>query len=267
VAPFSLEWLNPVLDQCREDISLHSHPRAHDKPASAGVVGPVTDLDLSIEKRIIAASLRRYPQAGILSEESFPDPAALSEDLCFVIDPIDGTKEMVAGRDDFSISVGVMKKGRPVAGVLDFPRLGQRFTCEAGAGARVNECPLRLPDAPGPGGAVIAVSPTQLAATGLQPAWDRLRGWTQALVPVGALTPKVAQVLLGNCHAAVYLPLPGRSAFIWDYVAAALLLAEAGGGFFSFTKGNLLTTLPVRHDKGWIAGPPALCRQLSTVVR
>jgi myo-inositol-1(or 4)-monophosphatase len=262
MAFLSLDWLNPVLDQCREEVSRHGQLQVCDKPAPSGVKDQVTELDLSIEKRIVTAALRRFPHAGILSEESFPDPAALSDELCLVIDPIDGTKEMLAGSNDFAISVGLMKRGRPVAGVLDFPRLGYRFTCEAGSGAKVNGRPLRLPAAPGPGGAVVAVSPTQLATTDLQPSLDRLRNWAQELVPVGALTPKVAQVLLGNCHVAVYLPLPGRIAFIWDYVVAALLLAETGGGFFSFADGDLLETLPVRHDQGWIAGPADLCRQL-----
>ena len=267
MASLSLEWLNPVLDQCREEVSRHGHLQVRDKPAPSGVKDQVTELDLAIEHMLITAARRRFPHAGILSEESFPDPAALSDDLCLVIDPIDGTKEMLAGSDDFAISVGLMKCGRPVAGVLDFPRLGYRFTCEAGSGAKVNGRSLRLPAAPRAGAALVAVSPTQLATDDLQPSIGRLRKWAQELVPVGALTPKVAHVLLGNCHVAVYLPLPGRIAYIWDYVVAALLLAEAGGGFFSFTDGDLLETLPVRHDKGWIAGPANLCRQLSAAAR
>jgi 3'-phosphoadenosine 5'-phosphosulfate (PAPS) 3'-phosphatase len=49
------------------------------------------------------------------------------------------------------------------------------------------------------------------------------------LVPTPAFTPKCAAVLAGECDAALYLPVRPHRTAIWDYSAAALLLAEAGG--------------------------------------
>ena len=257
---FPLAWLDPVLDRCRSEI-LHGHGlRKWTKVGTGGRLDQVTDLDLAIERQLIAASLSAYPTAAILSEETHADPAALASDLCFVIDPIDGTKEMIAGRTDFAISVAVFQLGRPVAGVLDVPHRSQRFTCAVGFGARLNGRPLRLAEAPTLELARIAVSSAQRVEPSLLLSWRRLCAGT--LVPVGALTPKVAQVLVGDCHAAIYLPTPGKTAFIWDYAAAALLLAEAGGTLISFDGSSLLRTLPVEHPGGWIAGRSAICHQI-----
>jgi myo-inositol-1(or 4)-monophosphatase len=197
----------------------------------------------------------------VLSEETEPDPAALERDVCFVIDPIDGTNELIAGRADFAISVAVFVNGEPVAAVLDLPQRDQRVSCHAGRGASVNGRPITLPArASCLAQARLAVSPGQRSEPTLKAQWRQVDA--QAFHPVGALTPKIADVLLGHCDAALYLPWPGHFAFIWDYAAAALLLREAGG-----TDGvELLDGLPLRHHAGWVAGERRLCHDIRAAV-
>ncbi|MET7569324.1 inositol monophosphatase family protein [Streptomyces sp. NPDC005492] len=261
---FPMEWLDPILDRCRSELIEHL-PRSSVKTLDDGRVEPVTDLDLRIEGRLIAAALEAYPSADIFSEETHCNPAALASELCFVIDPIDGTKELIAGTADFAISVALFQQGKPVAGVLDLPFRGQRFTCTAEGGARVNGIPVYLQAPPHLRAAKLAVSPTQRADPSLASVWTRLL--PRGIAPVGAFTPKVAQVLCGDCHAALYPPKPGKSIFLWDYAAAALLLAEAGGMLMSLDGMSLLNTLPLEHSGGWVAGPADLCREIRLAMR
>ncbi|WP_159029612.1 inositol monophosphatase family protein [Streptomyces qaidamensis] len=264
MSDFPMEWLDPVLDRCRSEVLEH-RPRSSTKTLDDGRVEPVTDLDLRIEGRLITAALKAFPSADVLSEETHSNPAALASELCFVIDPIDGTKELIAGTADFAISVALFQHGRPVVGVLDLPFRGQRFMCAADGGARVNGTPVHLEEPPQLRAAKLAVSPTQRADPTLASVWNRLL--PRVIAPVGAFTPKVAQILCGECHAAFYPPKPGKSIFLWDYAAAALLLAEAGGMLMSLDGMSLLSTLPLEHSGGWVAGPADLCREIQSAMR
>lgn len=263
MSDFPMEWLDPVLDRCRSEVLEH-RPRSSTKILDDGRIEPVTDLDLRIEGHLIAAALEAYPSADVLSEETRCNPAALASELCFVIDPIDGTKELIAGTADCAISVALFQRGRPVAGVLDLPFRSQRFACSTDCGVRVNGRPVHLEEPPQLRAAKLAVSPTQRADPAFASVWTRLL--PVHIAPVGAFTPKVAQILCGDCHAAFYPSKPGKSIFLWDYAAAALLLAEAGGTLMSLDGMSLLNALPMEHSGGWVAGPAGLCEEIRSAI-
>jgi inositol monophosphatase family protein len=129
-----LEWLRPVLDRCRALIADHNSPRRWTK-SQQGRSELVTEIDLAVERLLIDAIRERVPDAAILSEESNPDPSALEQDTCFVIDPIDGTEELAAGQAGFGISIALFERGRPATAMLDMPAHDWRFESAAGAGA------------------------------------------------------------------------------------------------------------------------------------
>jgi 3'-phosphoadenosine 5'-phosphosulfate (PAPS) 3'-phosphatase len=60
-------------------------------------------------------------------------------------------------------------------------------------------------------------------------------------------------LLLGECDAAVHLPVDNRATFLWDYAGAAMLLAEAGGQFQTWVGEALLEELPAKFTGGWLA--------------
>jgi len=95
-ASVELGWLRPELDRCRELIATRSAPKRWEKSSSHGAAEVVTEVDLAVERLLIEAVGARMPTATVVSEESHPDPAALASDVCFVIDPIDGTEEFAA---------------------------------------------------------------------------------------------------------------------------------------------------------------------------
>jgi myo-inositol-1(or 4)-monophosphatase len=182
-----------------------------------------------------------------------------------VIDPIDGTEELAAGRPNYAISIALFEHGRPAAAVLDLPAHDQRFECSAGAGTQLNGVVVRLSRTQRVSEARIAVSASQLNSPHLRPFWTGIG--SAELRPTPAFAAKFAAVLAGACDAALYLPVHPHPTSIWDYAAAALLLDEAGGEFVSIDGTDLLQERPFLYRGGWVASPPALRDELLTVAR
>jgi myo-inositol-1(or 4)-monophosphatase len=259
-----LEWLRPELDRCRNLIADHKSPRRWTK-SQQGRGELVTEIDLAVERLLIDAIRQRAPDAAILSEESNPDPSALEQDTCFVIDPIDGTEEFAAGRPGFGISIALFERGRPAAAVLDMPAHDWRFESGARTGARLNGKSIRLSHVDALEEARLAVSATQYGTDSLRSFWDGVGA--AALIPTPAFTPKFAAVLAGECDAALYLPVRPHRTAIWDYAAAAQLLSEAGGWFGAADGTDLVEALPFEYSDGWVAVPTGLRDQLLAVAQ
>src|SRR3989475_9539435 len=80
---------------------------------------PVTEADRSVDA-VLRKELLREGE-GWLSEESVDDLARLAASRVWVVDPLDGTREFVAGIPEFCISIAMIEDGRPVAGGICNP--------------------------------------------------------------------------------------------------------------------------------------------------
>jgi myo-inositol-1(or 4)-monophosphatase len=250
-----LDWLRPTLDECRHLVRTgvrEIRQKHNDRRAEI-----VTDLDFAVERALILAIRHHIPAAAIFSEETEHDPRVLDESgACFVIDPIDGTKELVAGRRDFAISLAHYRSGLPVAAVLDLPHYGERFECGAGQGTWHKGRRVEFRQAwRGLAGLRLAVPASQANNAQLESVWARLNG--AELVPMPALAPKLATILRGECSVAVHLPMEEQETQLWDYAAASILLAEAGGVFVTWAGEDLVAARPLVHTGGWIAATSA----------
>lgn len=101
---------------------------------------PVTIADKAIEAALRAEIARRRPEDGVLGEEeglTNPGPKM------WVIDPIDGTLSFMTGTPSFGTLIGYAEDGLPVAGVIEIPAAGERWTGERGE-ARMNGVPARV---------------------------------------------------------------------------------------------------------------------------
>ncbi len=85
---------------------------------------PVTEADLASD-RIIADGLKQLaPNIPSLSEEQVTREQAGCPGLFFLVDPLDGTKEFVAGRDEFTVNIALVADGTPLLGIIGAPALG-----------------------------------------------------------------------------------------------------------------------------------------------
>ena len=104
----------------------------------AGKTGfdPVTAADRAAERAIRKAVTTAYPEHGIVGEE-FGQVAGAGR-FGWVIDPIDGTRAFIAGREDWSVSAALVVEGRPVAAALFAPATEELFLSSIGSGAMRN---------------------------------------------------------------------------------------------------------------------------------
>ena len=100
---------------------------------------PVTDADLAADRVIRAGLAARFPGDPILSEESADLSSRLSSERCWIVDPLDGTKQFVAGTDDYDVLIALVVSGRPVVAVSCNPPTGLICRAAAGEGAWVGK--------------------------------------------------------------------------------------------------------------------------------
>ncbi|HZK26887.1 MAG TPA: 3'(2'),5'-bisphosphate nucleotidase CysQ [Thermoclostridium sp.] len=96
---------------------------------------PVTEADKKANDFIVDKLKNKYPECAILAEESKDDPARLNNDWCFIVDPLDGTKEFIKKNDEFTVNIALSYKGKPVMGVIGIPVAKELYFAVKGHGA------------------------------------------------------------------------------------------------------------------------------------
>ena len=94
---------------------------------------PVTLADERAEKLILAALAAATPEIPVIAEEQTAAqglPSA-AEDLFWLVDPLDGTKEFISRNGEFTVNIGLIRSGVPILGMVHVPALGVTY---AGAG-------------------------------------------------------------------------------------------------------------------------------------
>jgi len=96
---------------------------------------PVTEAD-KISDYIITNGLKQhFPGYSVLSEETSDDRTRLNNDYCFIVDPLDGTKEFIKKNNEFTVNIALSFKHQPVCGVIYIPASEQMFFASFGNGA------------------------------------------------------------------------------------------------------------------------------------
>ena len=178
---------------------------------------PVSEVDLAVDallrERLEATGLA----CGWLSEETEDDPARLSADRVWIVDPIDGTRGFLAGLPDWTISVALAEAGRPVLAALYAPVTDELFLAAAGGGATHNGDPIVATAGAALAGARVAGPDRRLG---------KLAPFDIIAVPkVHSLALRIARVAQGQLD----LALAGPNSHDWDLAAADLLVHEARG--------------------------------------
>src|ERR1035438_9316806 len=96
---------------------------------------PVTEADLAADRIIAEGLARLVPQVPTLSEERVGLAKPPYHGSFFLIDPLDGTKEFVAGRDEFTVNLALVTDGIPLFGIVGAPALGLVWRGLGGRGA------------------------------------------------------------------------------------------------------------------------------------
>jgi len=98
---------------------------------------PVTQADRAVNELIVRALRERFPEDGILAEESVDTDRRIGRARVWMIDPIDGTKGFIAGTGDFAVQIGLAVEGRAALGILYAPATDVLYWGARGHGAWV----------------------------------------------------------------------------------------------------------------------------------
>ena len=174
---------------------------------------PVCDIDLAADALLRERLMAIDPEAGWLSEETADSAERLNCVRVWVVDPIDGTRDYVRGRDGWAVSIALVEGGRPLIGVLDAPARGEHWRAQAGQGATRNGVPVRASD--------------RVLLPGARVPADVLARRDSDLVAVtkpNSIALRIAMVAAGEADLLATL----RWGHEWDIAAAALIAQESG---------------------------------------
>ena len=192
---------------------------------------PVTAADEASEAVIVEGLARLLPGIAVIAEESVDRAAAVRLDPSFVlVDPLDGTKEFLAGRDEFTVNVAIVTHGVPIAGIVAAPAQGllwrgvvggkaERLRLGAGAAEAYDRRVIRT--RPAPDRLIAATSRSHL---------DQATQAFLARLPLANRFPCGSSVkfcYLAQGEADVYPRLAPTHE--WDIAAGCAILAAAGG--------------------------------------
>ena len=187
----------------------------------------VTATDHAIQAHILKVVSRAYPQHAVVAEEAVGEPSVHADlktsRYCWVVDPLDGTRNYVAGFPCFATSIAVLDRGDPVVAVVVEHNLGQVSTAIRGEGAMCNGRPVQVAEPRDDEDWLVGIPSTKDRLT-----VDIARRWIAmpGLVfrNMGSTAFHLAMIAAGGLCAAYC-----KRCKIWDLAAGVLLVREAGG--------------------------------------
>ena len=213
---------------------------------------PVTEADRALDVALRKELLR--DGEGWLSEESVDDLSRLEKKRVWVVDPLDGTREFVAGIPEFCTSIALVEDGRPVAGGIYNPATEETFLGAIGWGVTYNGIPTQASQRKSLNGAVILASRSELK----RGEWKQFEDADFQIRPMGSIAYKLALVAAGRADA-TFTFVPKHE---WDIAAGVALVGSSGGSVGSLDDRRL--RFNERHPlvSGLIACAPSLASEL-----
>ena len=203
-----------------------------------GVNDPVTVADRAMEAALTKRLTAAFPGSVVIGEERFAeDPAILSrfdgEADVWVVDPIDGTRNFIAGKPEFGVMVALVRRRKTIAAWIHDPSSGDTLMAERGGGVWLRGEKLRLAgrDASVPQVCLVGprlkekLSRPELAEVSRQ--LPSLEAASAAAFDYGRLFTGDVLFAGGGASRVAYLLF--RQSKPWDHVPGLLMLAEAGG--------------------------------------
>jgi len=186
---------------------------------------PLTEADLRADAIIRNGLEAAFPDVYILSEESVSAGKEPNERF-FLVDPLDGTKEFLKRSDEFTVNIALIDQGRPIAGVVYAPALGELFFAAEGVGAwrRDGEGLSSLRVKPVAGERALCVLGSRSHGGEQLSAWLEKLDGEYSFVAAGS-SLKFCRIAEGKAD--VY-PRFGPTSQ-WDTAAAQCILEQAGG--------------------------------------
>jgi fructose-1,6-bisphosphatase/inositol monophosphatase family enzyme len=213
--------------------TLERIPALHDLHVRLDADGePTSIVDTAVEAGLAELLGAIRPQAGFLGEEAFRAghqtlSAYTAYDELWIVDPIDGTGNFLAGRDDYGTLVAYAKSGVTTAAWIVLPTKGIICCAELGAGVRMNRKQHRLSNAESsPASGILATGDFDAAEYARA---EQLRSRLRDSRGTRSCAVDYVELVRGIFDIALY-----KRTRPWDHAAGVLVHAEAGGCHANF---------------------------------
>jgi myo-inositol-1(or 4)-monophosphatase len=217
---------------------------------------PVTEADMAVDA-VLRRELLREGE-GWFSEESTDDRSRLEKKHVWIVDPLDGTREFVAGVPEFCVSVAMVEDGIPVAGGICNPATNEIFLGSLDSGVTYNGKPAHASERTSLDGAIILASRSETK----RGEWKRFEKSSATVRPMGSVAYKLALVSAGLADVTFTLT-PKHD---WDVAGGAALVQSAGGFVCTLDNSALRCNRKSPLLSGLLAGGRSLRDQLFGLV-
>lgn len=255
--------LDPCLEVVRQSGELikSSWCKPHDV-RHKGDIDLVTEVDLAVEDFLKTRLASLVPDASFMAEES-SQPGQDPGQLCWIIDPVDGTTNFVHRIPQVGTSVALWAEGQVVLGIVNIPMLGECYYAVRGEGAFCNGAPIRVSTADALTDALVATGFPYDVKSHLPVIMARMGAIlpvAQGVRRIGAASVDLAYVASGRLDAFYEDWLKP-----WDLAAGWLLVEEAGGRVSDFSGETLRFHEPLLASNGRVHS--AMCELLQDIDR
>ena len=213
-----------LIQIAREAGALFRRDELTDVVSKEGHANYVTNIDCKVQTFLEKELLQLLPGSAFIGEEK--ENQALTDAPTWIVDPLDGTTNMIHDYRMSAVSIALCRDKKPVIGVIWQPFTQELFYAEEGKGAFLNDRPIKVSDTP---------FRNALAAVGTAPYYEELED--TGLKLAGEYLHQCADIRRSGSAALdlAYLACGRHDIFFelrlkpWDYAAGSLIVQEAGG--------------------------------------
>ncbi len=213
---------------------------------------PVTEADQAVNALCVQELRAHFPGDALLTEELPDDGSRFGAARAWLVDPIDGTKDFIAGRPGFSLMIGLLRDDEPVLGIVYQPLGDVLYFATAGHGAyrmRAGGAPERLFVS-----GVDDLSAARMVSSASHPAkvvsQMRDQSGIRDEMNIGSVGLKLSLIAAGERD--LYVNPSGQTK-LWDTCAPEVILREAGGQLTDASGAPLSYRGGLNHVSGLLA--------------
>ena len=215
--------IEPIIKLIKEAGTLFKPP--HDV-ATKGPADFVSEIDISVQEFIYKQLNKWYPKIQFLGEENNQHHANLQE-LCWVLDPVDGTTNLIHDYRFSAISLALIKNYEPILGIIYQPYTKELFYASKDNGAYLNGQRIHVSQETQLKNSLIAIGTSPYYRSEADDNFELFKTIYKNCVDIrrsGSASLDLAWCACGRLEA--YLE---RKLKIWDYAAGMIIIKEAGG--------------------------------------
>jgi myo-inositol-1(or 4)-monophosphatase len=214
---------------------------------------PVSEGDIAVNQVLHERIANARPDYGWISEETPDDLSRLAKRRVWIADPIDGTRDFIAGGIDWCIALALLEEGTPILAVVSCPAREETFIARCGEGAYRNKERLAMADRLRLDNATIVANRSILTRLGK----------ASGRAPHLALSLRLCRIAEGHLDATVAT----ASKHDWDLAPGDLIVREAGGCVSTADGTPYVFNRRATQQAGLIAAPPRLHQDIVEALR